>query len=240
MCPGCGRSGVSGGVRCDDGGADKDGGEQEVKQLDVTHTAVPTDHINQAALCTQENPVAGTVGVSATGRAGGSGKYSTPRSSPMDISSCTDCASANGTFHTSLGVIIDVCAWRQQGDAKLAGNVRGDRDGASNDCSPECANGKHDMCRTATISHNPTLSCHDDIPLHLMLLLSPHRKPSWLTYLLMLVKLTPDILCVTLLNSCNLQSTTSDVDRYHSRHDSRLGEEAEGPHRNSALPSGAL
>ena len=39
----------------------------------------------------------------------------------------TDGSAVGRTFHTSLGVVVDTCIWRRQGDANLEGAVYGDR-----------------------------------------------------------------------------------------------------------------
>lgn len=145
MCPGCGRSGVRGGVRCNDGG------EQQVEQHDATQAAVPTNHIYQAALRTEENE--NFVDVSTVGWARRSREYSASRSSPTDVSSSTDCVAAGGTFCTSLGVVVDICTWQQQGGANVGEAARGDRDGERNECSRKRANGEHGVYRTPCL-HN--------------------------------------------------------------------------------------
>lgn len=125
VCPGCGRSGVRGGVRCIGGGPEINGEEEQVKQQDSTQAAVPTSRINQAAPCPEEQLVGGTEG-SSMGWVRRSGEYST------DTPSSTDFVGAGGTFHTSLGVVVDVCEWGQQRAADVIGAVRWDVDGESN------------------------------------------------------------------------------------------------------------
>lgn len=134
VCPGCGRSSVRGGVRCNNGGAEMCGGGHQA--------AAPTDHTDH---------MTSTAEVSTAGWARRSWEYLTPRT-PTNVSSSTDRAAAGGTFHTSLGVIVDICKWQQQDGAGLAGAARGDRE--SNGCSPNRANGEQDTHGTAyTLKH---------------------------------------------------------------------------------------
>lgn len=140
VCPGCGCSGVRGGVRCNSGGAEANNGEPLVQQHEPPKPEVGTNHINQAALHMLEDE---TVDVSAGSRMRKSGRCSTPLSSPAEtILSSTDGVSADVTFHTSLGVLVDICTWRQQDDAEVVGAVRGDKDGENIECSPNDVSGE--------------------------------------------------------------------------------------------------
>lgn len=142
VCPGCGRSGVRGGVRRIGGSADKNGGEKQFQRHDPTQAAFPTNHINRITLHTEENLLGGAVEVSTGGSARRSGEYSTPRSSPTDMSSSAGCVAACGTLNTSLGVIVDICTWQQQGEANVARAMRGD--GESTDCSFKNVSGENE------------------------------------------------------------------------------------------------
>lgn len=134
VCPGCQCSGVRGGVRYIGGGPATTHGEQQTKH-DDTQDAVSVNNINQAALCTEENFTGGDVEMPVTRP----GECSKRQESPRDISSCTDCvAVGGGTFRTSLGVVVDICTWRQKHNADVAGAVLGDRSGEHDECSTKC------------------------------------------------------------------------------------------------------
>lgn len=147
VCPGCGRSGVRGGVRCSGGVARANGGEQQFEQHGTTQTAVLNHRIQRAALRTDENEnlTNASVEESAADWARKPEEYATQRHSPTHVSSPADCvAAAGGTFRTSLGVVVDICTWRQQGGPSAGEAVREDGDVESNERSSKRPNGEYD------------------------------------------------------------------------------------------------
>lgn len=140
VCPGCGRAGIRGGVRCNSGGARTTYGEPELRDR-ATSTQITKNNI----LCTEDMSIMdGTAECSAgnSGIAWGEGPAS-HQSSPTGVSAPAPRTPVGNTFHTSLGVIVDACTWGRRGDAVVAEMVDGGRATRNENNAPYCSGGEN-------------------------------------------------------------------------------------------------
>jgi len=63
------------------------------------------------------------------------------RAVPTPTAASTEFSALGRTFHTSLGVVVDICTWWRQSKASLSGVVHGDRAAGSSEFRAESETG---------------------------------------------------------------------------------------------------
>ncbi|CAM9758864.1 unnamed protein product, partial [Ectocarpus sp. 12 AP-2014] len=140
VCPGCGRSGIRGGVRCDNNGSSTMHGDIQVRGIAPSHLVMkqntgpamccPSTNCNDAVSnlrdCTRNDKVA-------------AGEEPSTRAPSLHGLTSTAFPPLDCTVHTSLGVVVDVCTWSE--------TLRGGHAAQNGDCGSIANNGRRTIAR---------------------------------------------------------------------------------------------
>lgn len=145
VCPGCGRAGIRGGVRCNSGG----GNLTTFGESKLHDRATATDTITDQ-ICTEGARIMdATAEISAGKKRPVRDEVSaSDQSSLPDVSASARCAPVGSTFHTSLGVIVDACTWWRHGHAGAAGMSDSGRTIRNENHEPTSSGGKNGQNNT--------------------------------------------------------------------------------------------
>ncbi|CAM9109876.1 unnamed protein product [Ectocarpus fasciculatus] len=111
VCPGCGRSGIRGGVRCDNNGLSTMRRNIQVRGMDSSTNC--NDAVPKMGDCTGNDKLV-------------SGEESSSRAPSLHGSASTAFPSLDRTVYTSLSMVVDVCTWSE--------TVRGGHAARNSDC----------------------------------------------------------------------------------------------------------
>lgn len=113
VCPGCGRSGIRGGVRCDNNGSSTMRGDKQVRGIDPTHPVMMQN--TSIAICCRANcnDAVADLGDCTGNDKVASGEESSSRTPFLHGLASTAFPSLDSTVYTSLGVVVDVCTWSE-------------------------------------------------------------------------------------------------------------------------------
>ncbi|CAM9320037.1 unnamed protein product [Ectocarpus sp. 4 AP-2014] len=114
VCPGCGRSGIRGGVRCDNNGSSTMHGDAQVHGIAPSHP-VMTQNTGPAMCCpsTNYNDAVVNLGDCTGNDKVAAGEESSSRAPSLHGLASTMFPPLDRTVYTCLGVVVDVCTWSE-------------------------------------------------------------------------------------------------------------------------------
>ncbi|CAM9536146.1 unnamed protein product, partial [Ectocarpus sp. 8 AP-2014] len=140
VCPGCGRSGIRGGVRCDNNGSSTMDADTQVRGIAPSHP-VMTQNTGPAVCCpsTNCNDAVANLGDCTGNDKVAAGEESSSRAPSLHALASTAFPPLDRTVYTSLGVVVDVCTWSE--------TLRGGHAARNGDCGFMHNNGRRTIVR---------------------------------------------------------------------------------------------
>ncbi|CAM9276469.1 unnamed protein product [Ectocarpus sp. 12 AP-2014] len=140
VCPGCGRSGIRGGVRCDNNGSSTMHGDTQVRGIAPSHP-VTTQNTGPAICCpsTNRNDAVANSGDCTDNDKVAAGEEYSSRAPSLHCLASTTFPPLDHTVYTSLGVVVDVCTWSE--------TLRGGHAARNGDCGSIANNGRRPIAR---------------------------------------------------------------------------------------------